>query len=339
MKIDALFNAPIKKAAKAAQEAEFLGYDAVWLTETGHNPFLPMVPIATHTQTLSMGTGIAVALARSPMTLAQEAWDLAEASGGRFILGLGSQVKGHIVRRFSMPWDKPVEQMRDMIGALRAIWHAFQHRTPLQYEGPYYKLSLLTPFFSPSPMPYWEVPVYLSAVGEKMTSLGAEVAQGLMLHAFTNIAYIRKVTLPAIEAGLQKSGRSRNELSVAGPAFVITGDEGQAAQMEGLVRQQIAFYGSTPAYSEVLAILGHLELHQELHRLSKQQKWADMAALIPADVVDAFAVRAPLEQLGAKLVERYGPYYDRLVMYLPLPASNLEAVQTCLRSVQMSAVS
>ena len=217
MKFDSFFTADIRTAAKAAQEAEFLGYDAVWLPETAHSPFFPLIPAAIHTQNLGLATGIAVGLARSPMTLAMEAWDLAGLSNGRFMLGLGSQVQAHIVRRFSMRWEKPVDQMRDLVGALRAIWNAFQSKTPLRYEGPYYQHTLLTPFFAPPPMAHPHIPIYLAAVGSRMTSLASEVADGVLLHAFTNPAYLEKVTQPALEAGLQKTGRARSSFSVAGP--------------------------------------------------------------------------------------------------------------------------
>ncbi len=339
MKVDTYFAPPIKKAAKVAQELEGVGFDGAWIAETGHNPFFPLIPAATHTHRLQLATGIAVALARSPMTLAQEAWDLAEVSGGRFILGLGSQVKAHITRRFSMPWDKPVEQMRDMVGALRAIWTAFAQRTPLKHEGPYYKLSLITPFFAPEPMPHADIPIYLSAVGPKMTELAGEVANGALLHAFSNEAYLKQVTLPAVEAGLKKAGRERSSFTLAGPVFVITGNEEQAARMEKMVREQIAFYGSTPAYEQVLGVLGEGDLHKELHRLSRAQQWDEMARLIPDHVLEACAVRAPLATLGDRLRERYGPYYDRVVMYLPLPNSDMAAVQACLAAARSSPVS
>lgn len=327
MKFDAVFHATLDKAADAARAAEACGMHGVWSLDTGHNPFMPLLLAAEHTKRVQIGTGVAVALARSPMTLAQEAWDLQAFSGGRFILGLGSQVAAHITKRFSMPWDKPVEQMREMILALRTIWNAFQSGERLKFEGQHYKLSLLTPFFSPGPIAHPKVPIALAGVGPHMTELAGELADGFMMHPFNNRAYYEKVTAPSLERGLAKSGRTRSDLQVIAPVFIITGDEAGQAKLEMKVREQIAFYGSTPAYEGVLQAIGCGDLHKELHALSKQGQWVEMARLIPDDVLAQFSVRAPVHQLATRLLERYAGAYDRIVAHFPMPASAADAVR------------
>jgi len=334
VKFDAVFHGTTGHVVEAAKRTEGIGLHGMWTLDTGHNPFFPLLLAAEHTQRLELGTGVAVALARSPMTLAQEAWDLAAYSKGRFILGLGSQVAAHITKRFSMPWDKPVEQMREMMLALRAIWAAFQGGDRLRFEGKYYRLTLLTPFFNPGPIEHPEIPIVLAGVGPKMTELAGELANGFMMHPFTNRAYFEQVTRPAIERGLKTSGRTRADFNVIAPVFIITGDEKSQRALEGKVRQQIAFYGSTPAYGEVLAILGHEELHKELHRLSRENQWEEMARLIPDEVVDAFAVRAPFERLADTLLERYGGVYDRVLAHFPMPVAEPDAVRQFVAALE-----
>lgn len=318
MKIDAVFTGTLKDAPQAALLAESQHFSGFWVTETSHDPFFPLLRAAEATEKIQIGTAIAVGLARSPMTLAQTAWDLAEFSKGRFMLGLGSQIKPHIIRRFSMPWGKPVQQMRELILSLRAIWDAFQNGSKLNFEGEYYRLNLLTPFFTPAPMDYWQIPVGLAAVGPRMTALAAEVADLVLLHPFTNVAFLKETTMPAINDGLETAGRSRKDFTVVGSLFAITGDDKTQVKLEQLVRQQIGFYGSTPAYRGVLEALGQGELGEELHRLSKKGEWKTMAGLITDDLLNAFAVRGPVEQLPALVQERLGEYYDRVMLTVPL---------------------
>lgn len=322
LELDAILQGSPAEMARQAGLLEQAGFSGAWVSETGHSPFVTLALCSQQTR-LTLGTGVAIALARSPMTLAQEAWDLALLTGGRFVLGLGSQVKAHIVRRFSMPWESPVEQMREMVLALRATWHAFQHRTPLKFEGRHYRLSLLTPFFSPEPMEHWRIPVLLAAVGPRMTELAGEVADGVYLHAFTHRRYLDQVTLPALERGLARAGRSRADLSLVLPVFLVTGEGAGRERMEREVREQVAFYGSTPAYAGVLAALGQEELHLELHRLSKQGRWQEMAARVPEEVLDAVAVRAPLGEVADELRRRFEGVCDRLVVSCALPPSTL----------------
>lgn len=316
MIIDLAYSGPLLGIASAAQEAEQQGFQALWSSETKHDPFLALSLAAQRTTHLRLGTGIAVALARNPYLLAQSAWDLALLSGDRFLLGLGSQVKAHITRRFSMPWDSPVEQMRETVQAIRAIWHSFETGEPLRFEGRHYRHTLLIPNFNPGPRQGAPIPIGLAAVGPQMTSLAGEVADFVILHPFTTKAFVQTTTLPALEKGCQKGGRARKELEVIGSLFAFAeGPEADAT--DEIVRQKVAFYGSTPAYRQVLAAQGRQELVEPLHALSKEGRWREMARLIDDDLLDHFRVRAPQNRLFEKIAERFQGVYDRVVVTVP----------------------
>jgi probable F420-dependent oxidoreductase len=319
MKIDGgVMTASLEDAGPRARELEDLGYDGILTAETAHDPFLPLVAAAQATQRIELGTGIAVAFARTPMLTAYTANDLQRASRGRFILGLGSQIKPHIEKRFSMPWSHPAARMREYILALRAIWAAWNDGAPLDFRGEHYRHTLMTPFFSPEPNPFGAPKVFLAAVGEKMTEAAGEVADGIIIHGFTTERYVREVTLPAIERGLARAGRERSSFEVSGPLFVVTGatEEELAAARRG-TQQQIAFYGSTPAYRGVLELHGWGDLQTELNSLSKQGEWAKMGDLIDDEILTTFAVVGEPEQIGAELRRRYGGVVDRLSFYAP----------------------
>ena len=318
MKIDVVYSGTLKGITAAAKRAEELGFSGLWVTETKHDPFLFLLKAAEATEKLEIGTAIAVALARSPFTLAQTAWDLAEHSNGRLWLGLGSQVRAHITRRFSMPWGKPVEQMREFILALRAIWGSFQNGEKLKFEGEYYRHTLITPFFNPGPVATPDVPIGLAAVGKKMTELAAELAEFVVLHPFTNLSYLKDVTEPAILEGLKLANRPREDFTVLGSVFAITGNDEQQAKLEAVVRNSIAFYGSTPAYRGVLEALDRADLAEELHQLSRQKEWAKMGPLIDDELMEQFAVRCDLDALPAAVEERFGKSYDRVMLSVPL---------------------
>lgn len=325
---------------QAATKAEQLGYDGCWTGEVNHDPFLPMLLAAEHTNRLEIGTGVAVAFARTPMTGATVAWDLQAYSQGRFILGLGTQIRPHIERRFSMPWSRPVPRMREFVAALREIWSAWQHGTPLRFEGDFYTHTLMTPMFVPEPHPYGPPRVFLSAVGPALTELCGEVADGLVAHAFTTRRYLQQVTLPALEAGLRRAGRSRAEVEVACPVFVVTGrTEEDLRAAVAPTRGQLAFYGSTPAYRPVLELHGWGELHTELHRLSRAGKWDAMAGLIDDEVLGAFAVVAPVDELAAALADRYAGVVDRVMFSFPpgVPTATVTAVLDRLRGLAAAA--
>jgi probable F420-dependent oxidoreductase len=308
----------IKGAGETAASLEAAGYDGAWSAETSHDPFLPHVPAAAATSTLELGTGIAVAFARNPMTLANTAWDLQLASEGRFLLGLGSQIKPHITKRFSMPWSSPAARMREMILAIRAIWDTWDGNGKLDFRGDYYTHTLMTPFFDPGPSPYGHPKVFLAAVGQRMTEVAGEVADGMLCHGFTTASYLQEQTLPALETGAAKAGRTRADLELSIPAFVVTGrDEDEMARSATGVRRQVAFYGSTPAYRPVLEHHGWGDLQDDLNRLSKQGEWNAMGDLITDEILDAFAVVAEPHDVAPQLLARWGGLVDRISFYAP----------------------
>jgi probable F420-dependent oxidoreductase len=321
MKVDGGIPNMITKAGAAAAELERAGYSGGWTAETSHDPFLPLVPAAEQTSELEIGTSIAVAFARNPMTLANTAWDLQAASQGRFILGLGSQIKPHITKRFSMEWSHPAPRMREMVLAIRAIWDNWQHGTKLDFRGDYYTHTLMTPFFTPDKgdLGDFGVPkIYLAGVGELMTEVAGEVCDGFLCHGFTTEKYLREVTLPALERGRAKAGKTMDGFDIVGPSFVVTGtDDQQMEQAAAGTRQQIAFYGSTPAYKGVLDIHGWGGLQEELNGLSKQGEWVKMGTLIDDEILNTFAVVGAPEQVAPELGRRYGDVISRISFYAP----------------------
>jgi probable F420-dependent oxidoreductase len=304
-----------------ARRHEKAGYDGLWSSESAHDPFLPLLLAAEHTEAVELGTAIAVAFARSPMQLAYTAHDLQAYCGGRFTLGLGSQVRGHIERRFSMPWSHPAPRMREFVLALRAIWSAWNDGTKLDFRGDFYSHTLMTPFFSPPPAPGGPPGVFLAAVGEAMTEVAGEVADGLLAHAFCTERYLREITLPALGRGLARSSRSRADVEVSMLAMIATGytDEEMARAVAG-ARRQIAFYGSTPAYRGVLDLHGWAGLGDELNSLSRssrEDKWEAMGGLVGDDVLHAFAVVAEPAGVAAEIRRRFGGLIDRVSFYSP----------------------
>jgi probable F420-dependent oxidoreductase len=318
MKIDGGIWGGLDKAGAAAAQQEARGYDGIWVPETSHDPFLPLVLAAEHTERLDLATGIVVAFARNPMTLAQVSWDLQAASQGRFILGLGSQIKPHITRRFSMPWSSPAARMREMILAIRAIWESWNQGTKLDFRGDFYSHTLMTPFFNPGPNPHGDARIFLAGVGELMTQVAGEVADGFLCHGFTTRQYLDEVTLPNLAKGRAKAGKAMDGFQLAGPMFVVTGrDEAEMAEAAKGVKGQIAFYGSTPAYRPVLELHGWGDLQEELNRLSKEGRWAEMGNLIDDAMLATFAVVAPLDEVAGALKDRWGDVLDRLSFYAP----------------------
>lgn len=305
-------------AAAMAKAQEDEGLDGLWSAETGHDPFVPLLLASQTTERIELGTGIAVAFARSPMTTAMIANDVQLASKGRHILGLGSQIKPHIEKRFSMPWSHPAPRMREFVLAMRAIWDSWHNGSKLEFRGEFYTHTLMTPFFSPGPNPYGPPKVFLAAVGAHMTQVAGEVCDGLLVHPFTTERYLKDVTLPAIERGLAAAERKREDFQLAYTAFVVTGNDEEKEAAAGMVRSQVSFYGSTPAYRGVLEQHGWGDLQTELNALSKQGRWADMAALIDDEVLDTFAVVADVDDVPARLLERFGGAIDRIGFYVPL---------------------
>jgi probable F420-dependent oxidoreductase len=321
MKVDGGIGFDLKKAGAAAAEAEDAGYSGIWTAETSHDPFFPLLLAAEHTERIELGTSIAVAFARNPMTLANIGWDLQAFSSGRFILGLGSQIKPHITKRFSMEWSHPAARMREMVLAIRAIWDTWINGTPLAFRGEFYTHTLMTPFFVPDKADLGDfgVPkIFLAGVGELMTEVAGEVCDGFICHGFTTERYLREVTIPALERGRAKAGKSMEGFEIVGPSFVVSGtNEEEMKAAEAGTRQQIAFYGSTPAYRGVLDLHGWGELQDELNSLSKLGKWVEMGNAINDEILNTFAVVAEPEGVAPELHARYGDVIQRISFYTP----------------------
>ena len=321
MKVDGGVGGDLGSVPTQAREAEAAGYSGIWTAETAHDPFFPLLLAAEHTEQVELGTSIAVAFARNPMLLAHTAWDLQSYSRGRFILGLGSQIKPHITKRFSMPWSSPAARMREMILAIRAIWDTWANGTPLQFRGEFYTHTLTTPFFTPaaSDLGDFGVPkIFLAGVGELMTEVAGEVCDGFICHGFTTERYLREVTIPALERGRAKVGKTLEGFEIVGPSFVVTGaDDADLERAAAGTRQQIAFYGSTPAYRGVLELHGWGALQDELNALSKRGAWVEMGSLIDDEILNTFAVVGAPEQIAPELHRRYGDVIQRISFYTP----------------------
>jgi probable F420-dependent oxidoreductase len=318
LKVDAAVASGLANIAKAAGTLERRGYDCCWTAEINHDPFLPLALAAEHTTSIELGTSIAVAFARNPMTVANVGWDLQAYSEGRFLLGLGSQVQAHIEKRFSMPWSRPVGRMREFVLALHEIWSCWRDGTKLSFDGDFYTHKLMTPMFTPEPQPYDFPKILVAAVGEAMTEMCGEVADGLLAHAFTTKRYSEEVTIPALLRGMQRSGRQRSDFQLSCPIFVVTGEtEEQLIAGAVSTRKQIAFYGSTPAYRKLLDLHGWGDLHTELHRLSLQGEWDAMGSLIDDQILEAFAVVAPIDTVASKIRDRCDGVIDRVLVGFP----------------------
>lgn len=312
MKVDGNVGWELSKVGEQARELEEMGYSGILSAETSHDPFLPLAFAAQGTERIDLMTGIAVAFARTPMVLANIGHDLNAASEGRFVLGLGSQIRPHITKRFSMPWSHPAARMREFILAMRAIWANWHQGEPLQFTGKFYQHTLMTPFFTPDNTEHGPPRVFLAAVGPLMTEVAGEVADGIIVHAFTTEKYLRETTLPALERGFAKAGKQRGDFEISYPCFVVTGrDDQEVERAKAQTRQQIAFYGSTPAYKPVLDSIGAGEMQSELNAMSKQGRWAEMAGLISDDMLGAFAIVAEPAKIAQAFKARYGDIVDR----------------------------
>ncbi len=319
MKVDGGLMGQLEHAGAAGKRLEEMGYDGAVTAETAHDPFFPLLMAAQETQRVELITSIAVAFSRTPMNLANVGHDLNSFSKGRFVLGLGSQIRAHITKRFSMPWSSPAKRMREFITAMRAIWDSWHKGERLAFEGEFYTHKLMTPMFTPTDVDYGAPKVFLAAVGPLMTQVAGEVADGVIIHSFTTEKYLREVTLPAIDKGLAVHGRSRDDFEVSYPGFVVTGQTEEAFNAsKAAVCKQIAFYGSTPAYANVLGLHGWGDLQPELNRLSKQGEWDQMGTLITDDILSAFAVvTEDVDAVVDSFKTRYGDMVDRTMMSLP----------------------
>ena len=310
----------VDEAARGAVEAEEGGYDGWGALETQVDPFLSCAVAAERTERIDLVTSIAVAFARNPMTVALQANDLQLLSGGRFVLGLGSQIKPHITKRYSMPWSSPAARMREFVLALRAIWRTWETSEPLDFRGDFYTHTLMTPFFDPGPNPHGNPPVLLAAVGPLMTQTAGEVGDGMLCHSFSTERYVREATIPALLRGREQAGKSGLDgFELSAPSMTALGDtEEELTAAIQVVKTQIGFYGSTPAYKPVLELHGWGDLHTALNELSKRGGWDEMAGLIPDEVVAAFAVVGTPEEAVDELLHRYGDVATRIS--IPMPA-------------------
>ncbi|MCC6848982.1 MAG: TIGR03617 family F420-dependent LLM class oxidoreductase [Deltaproteobacteria bacterium] len=309
----------IADIAAAARRIEALGFDGVCTPEAGHDPFLPLMIAAEHTTTLRLGTNVAIAFPRSPMVTAQLAWDLQQLSGGRFALGLGTQVKGHNELRYATPWTGgPGPRLREYLQCLRAMFDGFTTGKVTTVEGRHYRFGLLPPFFNPGPIDYPPPPIHIAAVNTYMAKLGGELCDGLRLHPIGTFAYTKAVVLPAIAAGAAKSGRALADVSVIGAPFLATGKtEADVAKATQALKQHVAFYASTRTYHTVLAHHGWEEIGTRLHQLSREGKWQELPALVTDDMLAEWAVIATHDRLAAEVRTRCAGIFSTVLLDLP----------------------
>jgi probable F420-dependent oxidoreductase len=318
MLVDGPFYAGLDSAATEARRLAAIGYDGLYTLEGPSDPFLPLAIASEHAPDLTIATGIAVAFPRNPSHIAYQAWDLQRFSKGKFMLGIGSQVRAHIEKRFGIDFDPPASRMREYIGAVKAFFSCWQEGTRLDFQGKYYKHTLMTPMFNPGPLEWGPPPVMLGAMGPGMTRVAGEVADGLIVHPFNTLPFLENLQMPALQEGLEKSGRQRGDFINQIAGICVTGateEEYQAAKTT--VCGLLAFYGSTPAYLPPMEAVGYEALQPELNRLSKEGRWEEMTALIDDDFLNAFAVCGEPDTIAAGLADKYGGLADRLSIYAP----------------------
>ncbi|MGI9049936.1 MAG: TIGR03617 family F420-dependent LLM class oxidoreductase [Rubrobacteraceae bacterium] len=326
----------LKRVSATARSAETLGFDGLWTSETKHDSFLPLAIAANETENVELGTSVAIAFSRSPMEIAQTAWDLQDLSEGRFILGLGTQVKAHVERRFGMPWGRPVARLREYILALRAIWESFQTEGSPDFEGEFYRHTLMNPFFNPGPIEHPEVPVYIAGVGAPLARLAGSLCDGFHVHPFHSPEYVRQTVKSAISEGAEQESRDPAEVELATSVFVITGESSsEVEEQREKMRAQAAFYASTPTYRNVMEVHGWEDAADELSRLAREKKWREMPVLITEEMLAAFAVEAAPDEVGPALKERYEGLIDRVALYVPfVPGQRDEFWRTVVESTR-----
>lgn len=320
----------LREVPAIATAAEHLGFDGLWTSETNHDPFLGLAVAALHSTRLELGTAIALAFTRSPTVLAHTAWDLAQLAAGRFALGLGTQVRAHVVRRFGGTWESPARRLRDVVGAIRAVWAAWADGGPLDYRGRYVTLTLMTPFFTPPGPPPAGLRIELAGVGARMCRLAGEIADGFHVHPFHTRHYLRTVIVPHLEAGRARAGRARQEVRVASSVFLAVGTPAEVAAGLATIRRHVAFYASTPAYRAVLDLHGWGEVGERLGRLAARGAWDEMPAQVPDGLLEACALWGSPDEVGARLRAEYGGLVDRVVPYEALVPGQREAAWRAL---------
>jgi probable F420-dependent oxidoreductase len=315
MKLDTGLGADLATTAERTAAAEAAGLDGIFAAETVNDPFLSLAIAAEHSERITLGTAVAIAFARNPMSLAYTANQLQTYSRGRLVLGLGSQVRAHIERRFSEPWSRPAARMRELVLAMRAIWASWNGGTRLDFTGDFYTHTLMTPVFAPPPHEFGAPRVFLAAVGPRMTEVAGEVADGVITHGVSSARYLREVTLPALERGLERSGRTRADVDVTCPGFIAVADaEERIAKARAAMRRHLSYYASTPAYRPVLELHGWGDLQTELYACSKQGRWDAMAELVDDDVLDTCTIIATPDTVAAEVRARYGGLVDRITV-------------------------
>ena len=326
MKLDVgMLTHDLKTLPEYARKVEAMGYDCLWSAETQHDPYLPLGVAATVTSRIKLGTNIATVFSRSPMITAHIAWDLQKASGGRFTLGLGTQVKAHNERRFSVKFESPASKMAEAIRAIRAIWNTWQTGAKLDFKGRFYTFDVMTPFFNPGPIDHPQIPIFIAAVNPFMCGVAGELCDGLHVHPFNSPKYLREIVQPAVNEGLKAAGKRREDFTYATSSFVIIGDtEAECAPQRVAVKQQIAFYASTRTYEPVLAAHGWQDLVPQLHRKSVEGDWKGMADLITDEMLETYAVTGTHETIAARLQERYAGLLDRTAFYQPAKQQALD---------------
>jgi len=319
MKVETIVSLDLSKSGEDARRAEDLGYDGVLTPETGHDPFFPLVVAGEHTSRVTLGTAVAICFPRSPMVTAQMAWDLQKFTGGRFLLGIGTQVRGHNVRRYATPWDSPpMPRLREYIQMMRAIWDCWQNDTKPSFRGEHYEFTLMTPFFNPGPIEHPHIPIYISAVNVYAARLAGELCDGLRLHGFNTPKYLHEMLMPAVEAGARKAGRSLKDIDIAGLGFMITGRNSEELTKNAApVRRQISFYASTPSYRPVLEAHGWGEVGDRLLEMSRRGEWAAMSELITDDMLEEFCTIATYDDLVPSVLKHYGGTTTRAAFAIP----------------------
>jgi probable F420-dependent oxidoreductase len=341
MKVEmAITDRELGAVGEAAARLEARGIDCAIVFEAAHEAFLQVLLAAQHTSRLQIATGVAIAFARSPMIVAQTANDLQALSRGRFILGLGSQIKPHVERRFSMPWSRPAARMREYVRAVRAIWQAWATGEKLDFRGEFYTHTLMTPFFDPGPNPFGPPPIFVAGVGPKMLAVAGEVGDGLFVHPLNTPAYVDEVVRPALQEGFDAAGKDRGDFRISCQTITMMGaNDEQIARARSKAKGQISFYGSTPAYRVVLDHMGVGDLQPELNRLSKQGKWLEMMGLVSEDMLDAIGVSGTPAEVGAKLAARNAPFADRTMLTLYDETGDPDALADVVRAVREAAPS
>jgi probable F420-dependent oxidoreductase len=319
MKIDAeVMTNSLVEIPALARKAEEFGFDCFWVNETKHDPFVQLALASTGTRHISLGSSIALAFTRSPTTIAYAAWDLQNVSGGRLILGLGSQVKGHIERRFGLKWESPEPKMKEVIASLHSIWNCWQKEERLDYQGHFFKLNLMTPFFNPGPLEHPEIPIFVAGVNRRMYQLAGERGDGLHVHPLHTLKYLRHAMTPSVSRGLAIAGRERGAFTVAASIFAAVGkDAAEIRSVREAYRSQIAFYASTRTYRSLMEFHGWGDVCDRLHAHSVRGDWNKMGAEITDEILDAFVVEGTWGEIGRRIRDKYGDLVDRVRLYLP----------------------